>query len=181
RVQSNIRFNHEHCTIPRHLRDIVVTEYGIADLRSKPDAQVYQSLIQIADSRFQPELLSQAQKAGKVPRGWKVPRRFRHNRPEYLEEALFPFHTHHKLFPAFPFSCDFSDEELELARALKALKAATANRRGLLRTLASALRQGPPPQRYASLMERMGLASPGNWREKLEQRLLVWALQRSSG
>ncbi|MEC7377214.1 MAG: acetyl-CoA hydrolase/transferase C-terminal domain-containing protein, partial [Pseudomonadota bacterium] len=28
-VLSNIVFNYGHCTIPRHLRDIVVTEYGI--------------------------------------------------------------------------------------------------------------------------------------------------------
>ena len=33
RVESNIRFNYGHTTIPRHLRDIYITEYGIADLR----------------------------------------------------------------------------------------------------------------------------------------------------
>ncbi len=33
--QSNIRWNYGHTTIPRHLRDIIVTEYGIADLRGK--------------------------------------------------------------------------------------------------------------------------------------------------
>ena len=35
RVSSNILWNYGHTTIPRHLRDIVVTEYGIADLRGK--------------------------------------------------------------------------------------------------------------------------------------------------
>ena len=31
--QSNIRWSYGHTTIPRHLRDMVVTEYGVADLR----------------------------------------------------------------------------------------------------------------------------------------------------
>ena len=35
RVTSNILWNYGHTTIPRHLRDVVVTEYGIADLRGK--------------------------------------------------------------------------------------------------------------------------------------------------
>src|SRR5438067_12863894 len=35
RLHSNVRWNYGHVTIPRHLRDIVVTEYGIADLRGR--------------------------------------------------------------------------------------------------------------------------------------------------
>lgn len=35
-VSSNIRWSYGHTTIPRHLRDIVVTEYGVADLRGNP-------------------------------------------------------------------------------------------------------------------------------------------------
>jgi len=179
RPVSNIVFNYAHCTIPRHLRDIVVTEYGIADLRGRPDHEVYQQLIQIADSRFQNELLRQAQKAGKVPKDWKVPRAFRNNTPERIEEILAPFRNHHKRFPAFPFSCDFSDEELELGRALKHLKAATSTRTGLLRTLSSALRQGKADESHQHLLQRMKLDQPASWREKLDQRLLVWALDAS--
>ncbi|MGH9648432.1 MAG: acetyl-CoA hydrolase/transferase C-terminal domain-containing protein, partial [Bryobacteraceae bacterium] len=33
--QSNIRWRYAHTTIPRHLRDVFVTEYGIADIRGK--------------------------------------------------------------------------------------------------------------------------------------------------
>ena len=33
RTTSNIVWSYGHTTIPRHLRDIVVTEYGVADLR----------------------------------------------------------------------------------------------------------------------------------------------------
>jgi acyl-CoA hydrolase len=35
RFESNIRWRYGHTTIPRHLRDIVITEYGIADIRGK--------------------------------------------------------------------------------------------------------------------------------------------------
>ena len=51
--QSNIRWSYGHETIPRHLRDIVVTEYGVADLRGKSDADVIAAMLQVTDSRFQ--------------------------------------------------------------------------------------------------------------------------------
>jgi acyl-CoA hydrolase len=63
-VESNIVFNYGHVTIPRHLRDIVVTEYGIADLRSCTDAEVAGALIAIADRRFQEPLAARAIAAG---------------------------------------------------------------------------------------------------------------------
>jgi acyl-CoA hydrolase len=40
RLQSNIRGSYGHETIPRQRRDIVVTEYGVADIRGKSDADV---------------------------------------------------------------------------------------------------------------------------------------------
>ncbi len=57
RPQSNIRWSYGHETIPRHLRDIVVTEYGVADIRGKSDADVIAAMLQVADSRFQNELM----------------------------------------------------------------------------------------------------------------------------
>src|SRR5215472_4587520 len=56
RTTSNILWNYGHTTIPRHLRDIVVTEYGIADLRGKSDRDVIAAMLAVADSRFQDEL-----------------------------------------------------------------------------------------------------------------------------
>jgi len=41
---SNIVWNYAHTTIPRHLRDIVITEYGIADLRGRTDSEVIAAL-----------------------------------------------------------------------------------------------------------------------------------------
>ena len=52
RSQSNIRWSYGHVTIPRHLRDIIVTEYGIADIRGKSDRDVAVAMLGIADSAF---------------------------------------------------------------------------------------------------------------------------------
>ena len=38
-VETNIRWNYGTTTIPRHLRDIVISEYGVADLRGKTDSE----------------------------------------------------------------------------------------------------------------------------------------------
>src|SRR6266566_3684464 len=51
RTTSNILWNYGHTTIPRHLRDIVVTEYGVADLRGKTDRDVIAAMLAVADSR----------------------------------------------------------------------------------------------------------------------------------
>ncbi|MDX1754437.1 MAG: acetyl-CoA hydrolase/transferase C-terminal domain-containing protein [Marinobacter sp.] len=172
RTVSNIVFSYGHCTIPRHLRDLVVTEYGIADLRGKSDEQVYLEMIRIADSRFQPDLLKQAKKAGKVAPDFELPDAWCHNTPEAVR-ALFQPGGDENLFPAFPFGCDFSDQELQLGRALKALKAAMASRRGKLVTLWRALRAPADVSPVMPLLKRMGLDAPKGVREKLDQRLLV--------
>ncbi|MBK7003908.1 MAG: hypothetical protein IPH37_01245 [Burkholderiales bacterium] len=65
-LRSSIVWNYGHVTIPRHLRDIIITEYGVADLRGQPDAEVIKRLINVADSRFQDELVKQAKAHGKL-------------------------------------------------------------------------------------------------------------------
>ena len=45
KAQSNIRWSYGHETIPRHLRDVIVTEYGVADLRGKSDADVIAAML----------------------------------------------------------------------------------------------------------------------------------------
>ncbi len=175
-VHSNIVFNYGHCTIPRHLRDIVVTEYGIADLRGRCDRDVYLALIRIADSRFQDDLLRQAKKAGKVPADAQIPEAFRNNTPEAIR-AVIAEQQAEGFYPAFPFGCDFTDEELRIGKALKGLKAATGTRSGLLRTLWGALRSEGPDAGMAPLLERMGLTSPRGLRDGIDRRLLVYALR----
>ena len=86
-VQSNIRWSYGHTTIPRHERDIVVSEYGIADLRGKSDEAVIAAMLAIADSRFQPELLRAAKDAGKIAKSYEIPAAFRDNTPRAHREG----------------------------------------------------------------------------------------------
>ncbi|MBK1872857.1 MULTISPECIES: acetyl-CoA hydrolase/transferase C-terminal domain-containing protein [Marinobacter] len=176
RAVSNIVFSYGHCTIPRHLRDVVITEYGMADLRGQPDEQVYLRLIRIADSRFQQGLLEQAQKAGKVDAKFRLPASWLNNTPDAIART-FAEAGGKDWFPPFPFGRDFTDQELVLGKALKKLKAETSTRRGKLATLMQAVRAKDEEGRYAELLQRMGLHQPSGLREKLDQRLVIHGLQ----
>ena len=64
--RSNIRWSGGHVTVPRHHRDIFVTEYGIAATRGKTDMQVIDAMLQITDSAFQPSLVAEAKAASQT-------------------------------------------------------------------------------------------------------------------
>jgi acyl-CoA hydrolase len=170
---SNIVASYAHTTIPRHLRDLVVTEYGIADLRSKTDSEVIQELLNVADSRFQPQLLAAAKQSGKLRRDYEIPDRFRQNTPERLEELLRPFREK-GLLPAFPLGCDFSAEELQLAAALRAAKARGSST-PKWRLLLGALRFKAPPSARPYL-QRLGIEAPSSLEDKVARMLVVEAL-----
>src|SRR5258708_5346506 len=106
RALSNIRWSYGHETIPRHLRDIVVTEYGVADLGGKSDAEVIAAMLAVTDSRFQGELLRQAKEAGKGPRGVEIPAAHPHKAPERIASALQPAREAGPL-PSFPLRSQF--------------------------------------------------------------------------
>jgi hypothetical protein len=124
KLQSNIRWSYGHTTIPRHLRDIVVSEYGIADLRGKSDEQVVAAMLDIADSRFQSELLRQAKAAGKIAKSYEIAATKRDNYPERIATALLPLRER-GLLPSFPFGTDFTPLEQRLIGALELLENAT--------------------------------------------------------
>src|SRR5262249_26743334 len=123
KVQSNIRWSYGHETIPRHLRDVFVTEYGIADVRGKSDADVIAAMLAIADSRFQDDLARQAKDAGKLPKGFEIPAANRENSPERVAAAVKPAREA-GLLPSFPFGSDFTEVEQRLIPALQLLQAA---------------------------------------------------------
>lgn len=177
RLISNVVWEYAHCTIPRHLRDIVITEYGIADLRGKQDWEVIAALLNVTDSRFQAELMARAKAAGKLPADHRIPEAFRHNLPERLHAGLRPF-TEQQLFPQFPFGTDFTPAELALGKALTSLKSRSATLAGKLGIAASLLK----PQHRAGVMPylaRMGLDRPKSNKEKLLARLVTAALTGS--
>ncbi|WP_248747261.1 acetyl-CoA hydrolase/transferase C-terminal domain-containing protein [Pseudomonas sp. MWU12-2037] len=175
-VSSNIVWEYGHCTIPRHLRDIVVTEYGIADLRGKTDVQVIEALLNIADSRFQSELIEQAQKVGKLPGNFRLDSRFADNSPQRLQAIRA---RHPQLFPEYPLGCDFSVEERDLLRALNWLKSKFKLTEAL--ELGKATLDAPEPSAFPAHLERMGLAQPQGLRDELYQRLLLAGLQATAG
>jgi acyl-CoA hydrolase len=176
---SNLVFNYGHATIPRHLRDLLVTEYGVADLRGCTDEEVVQRTLAVCDARFVDALAARAKAAGKLARDFVVPDRWRRNTPAMLEDAL----RAHRLrgdFPVFPFGSDFDADELKLLPALKHLKAATATRGARLRTILGALAGGAPEPAHGPLLARLGLASPRSMEEKIEARLVSQALRAAA-
>jgi hypothetical protein len=139
---SNVHWEYPHTTIPRHMRDLFVTEYGIADLRGKTDRECVQSMLAISDARFQEELCSAAKRGRKLPESYRLPDAIRGNLPEKLTRSLGAA-QHAGLLPRLPFGCDLTDAELKLAAKLKRLAAATASWEGrakLGRALAKQLR-----------------------------------------
>ncbi|MBE9472586.1 MAG: acetyl-CoA hydrolase, partial [Chloroflexi bacterium] len=169
RPHSSIVFNYGHITIPRHLRDILITEYGIADLRGKTDSEVAAALIEVADSRFQDALVRKAKQAGKLRKDYKVPEQFRNNYPETIQAHMARLRSE-GLFQPLPFGTDFTDEELVLGKALKSLKNKAASKRRILQLLLRpAGRSGGALEPY---LRRMGLEAPKTLEERLYARLL---------
>jgi acyl-CoA hydrolase len=154
RTTSNILWNYGHTTIPRHLRDIVVTEYGVADLRGKTDRDVIAAMLAVADSRFQDDLLRLAKDAGKIEKGFELPRECRDNTPERIEKALAPARES-GLLPLFPFGTDFTETEQRLLPALQLLHSAPPLR--LAELLARGMFSGAPSVHVQECLARMGL------------------------
>jgi hypothetical protein len=177
RPQSNIRWSYGHETIPRHLRDVVITEYGVADLRGKSDAEVIAAMLQVADTRFQDDLARQAKDAGKLPKNYEIPAAHRDNHPERIARALKPAREA-GLLPSFPFGTDFTEVEQRLIPALQILQ--DAERVPL--SLAGLLWQGGTGQSDAADREclaRLGLDRPATLTERAYRALVSAALARS--
>jgi hypothetical protein len=175
-VGSNILWNYGHITIPRHLRDIVVTEYGVADLRGRTDQEVISALLNIADSRFQDGLKCEAQAAGKLSGDHRIPDQHRNNTPRALEER-FVLARARGLFSEFPFGTDYTNEEIVLAKALARLKKRTTRMWPRLRAVAGAALSRGTPAKFGPYLERMALHDPQSRQEWLWQRLLVRELR----
>ncbi len=178
-VQSNVRWNYGHTTVPRHCRDVFVSEYGIAATRGLPDGEVIAALLGIADSAFQRQLLDQARRARKIPKSYSVPSDARENVPEAIER-VFLDPTIAKHFPPFPLGTALSEEEQALALALPHLAAAierpVRNAGMLLTALFSS-----PAEEDAAALTRMRLNKPANLKDTAYRRLLGYALRNTRG
>ena len=176
---SNIIWNYGHTTIPRHLRDIVVTEYGVADLRGRTDAEIIMAMLNISDSRFQQELMETAKAAGKLPMDYEVPRAFTENTPARLKEVYQRFRPR-GLFPEFPLGSDFTYIEEMLLKAMVWLRSHIKPR-----AMLEMARSGPVADEtrdhFRPHLERMGLWEAHSLKQKLYQQLVLKALEATAG
>jgi acyl-CoA hydrolase len=174
KAASNIRWNYGHTTIPRHLRDLYISQYGIADVRGRADEDCVIAMTAIADARFQHRLLDEAQRNRKLRRDFVAPPTWARNTPAALRARLAPFQDDGTL-PDYPLGSDFTEVEQRLVKALGWLKTNTAGSGGKLRTVMRALGAGIADDTDALARMRLGHPhGPGEW---LEARLLRLALQ----
>jgi len=172
KLESNLVWEFPHATVPRHMRDIYVTEYGVADLRGRTDAECIAALLAIADSRFQEPLLRQAQRAGKIAADYRIPEAQRHNLPQRLAAALAPQQKAGRL-PQLPFGCDVGEADRALMARLGRLKAAGESWGGRLRLLRSLAAPAPADApEVAAALRYLKLEQPTDAGERRLARLV---------
>lgn len=168
---SNIVWDHPHESVPRAYRDIIVTEYGIADLRGQRDEDAVARMLAITDSRFQDDLLEQAKSAGKISGNYQIPDKARRNAPETIQQWLRPFDL-----PDFPFGTDFDETERRLLPALGMLSDVQGDTMGLAKLILN----GMTAERPNDLLARMGLDQPKGLKDRAMAYALTGAIRRAT-
>ena len=177
-LDSNVLWNYAHCTIPRHLRDIAVTEHGIADLRGRCDEDCVIAMAAIAESRFADGLLAKAKAALKLRTDFVAPPARTTHTADHVTQVLRPFRRA-GLLPDSPMGSDFTPEEERLAKALGWLLLNTATPMKKLRTVLSAIVGGRSDDGEA--LKRMRLDAPRGIGEWIEARLVGLGLVQTLG
>jgi acyl-CoA hydrolase len=175
-LKSNIVPFYGHLTIPKHLRDVVVTEYGVADLRGQSDAEIIRRLVSIADSQFQQELIDFAKTHGKLPQDYALPEHARHNTPERLAAVLEPA-IKRGLLPDYPFGTQLTEQEQALASSLRRVKALSEEPAQFATATFRALLHRADAKAAQPFLERMQLEHPDTTKEFLIQQLLLLDLE----
>lgn len=178
KVCSNIVPFYGHITIPRHLRDVVITEYGIAFIRGCTDQEIIKKLLNITDSRFQVELVHWAKKAGKLDKHYQIPAPFLNNYPAAYQSIIKKYKTK-SFFNPFPFGTDLTDDEIVIGKALKSLKNDLSSKPSLIKTLMKGLFL-KPNEIEKRLLQRMDLRSPRNIKDWIYQKLLLSKLNNTN-
>ncbi len=175
-LKSNIVPSYGHITIPKHLRDVIVTEYGVADLRAQSDSEIIKRLIVIADSRFQEDLMATAKASGKLENNWQLPESAKNNNPVQLHSVLGDVFGS-PLLPLYPFGTDLTEQEVALANSLKRIKALTEEPQDFARSMLRALLHKADEHKARPYLERLGLEHPESSKEFLVQQLLLLDLE----
>lgn len=175
-MKSNIVPSYGHITIPKHLRDVIVTEYGVADLRGKSDAEIIKRLVNIADSNFQQELVDSAKANGKLEPGYEIPEEARHNTAEKLQRVLGA-EVEQGLLPDYPFGTQLTDREVALSASLRRVKALTEEPSSLIKAVFKALVHNVDHDAALPFLQRIDLEHPDTSKELLVQQLLLLDLE----
>lgn len=173
KATSNIVWGYANISIPRQLRDIYVTEYGVADVRGRTDREVVEAMLAIADSRFQADLQREATKAGKLRATFKLPASASDNTPAAIIAALGPARRE-GLLPVFPLGTEMTETEQALIPALGALKGATPL--GIAQMLWRGALADQRPPAAASALKRMSLDAPHSLKERAMAALILGAM-----
>jgi acyl-CoA hydrolase len=176
RRSSNIVTSNGQLTIPRHLRDIVVTEYGVACLKGKTDSEVIAALIEISDSEFQSELIKVAIKNKKLNSDYVLPSWAAENTPVKLK-AFVAQAKAADLFSENPFGSDFTEVENRIVKAISPAK--EQSKLFLLKLLAEGILknlQFKKVQPFKDELERLNLLHPKTIEERLSRLLVMGAL-----
>ena len=176
KVSSNILWNYGHTTIPRHLRDVVVTEYGVADLRGKTDAETIAAMLNISDSRFQNELMEYAKSMGKLPADHEIPKQYTKNTPERLQPI---YQQYSDFFKAFPLGSDFTYVEETLLAALDWLKM-NIKLSSAIEIAKASFFDDETKRHFQPHLKRMGFSDAKTVREKLYRQLLLVGLTKTA-
>ena len=174
---SNILWSYAHGTVPRHFRDVFVSEYGIADTRGRPDHEVVDAIAGIADSAFQEELIEEARQAGKVDPHYALAAEVRKNTPEAIQD-VFSRDDLNQHFPPYPLGTELTVPEQALIEAFDWLETRMAKPMSKWRTTLSALLHNAVDDN-AEELARMGLDRPAGLAGRVQQRVIAYGLSRT--
>jgi acyl-CoA hydrolase len=168
---SNIVWAYGHTTIARHLRDIVVNQYGIADLRGASDKNVVAAMLSITDSKFQSGLLKTAQVNGKIGHDFRLDSGWANNSQSNVQQTLQPF-KQDGLLPDYPFGTDFTEFEQSLIPLLQKLKSASKSKISILKLVVKGLMAGEHKE-AAEVLKRLDLECPSSISDKVTRLALL--------
>ena len=174
KATSNIVWRSANTSIPRQLRDVYVTEYGVADVRGRTDREVVEAMLAIADSRFQADLQRDATSAGKLGASFRLPASASNNTPEAISAAL-GLARRDGLLPVFPLGTEMTETEQALIPALGALKSASPL--GIAQLLWRGASAGGKDATIDAALKRMSLDAPQSIKERAIAALISGALQ----
>jgi acyl-CoA hydrolase len=174
-AESNIVWEYSNVTIPRFLRDIVITEYGIADCRSKTDAEVIKTLLNVTDSRFQASLLNTAKQFGKIATDYEIPQLYRNNLPSALAPHIQTLQTK-GYFEPYPFGTELTSTEQILKKVLLYLKNSSSMM--VFKITLAALFYMKQDKEFMPYLQRMQLDKPVNVKDYLYKKIFKYLLRQ---